>query len=377
MYVSGIARTKFGTLAADLPELAYDAMCRALEDGRKSISDINAIFVSSFLCGPLNRQLHLNSVVASLLPGIHIPIIRIESACASSSAAFNQALCSLNAFDTVMVVGAEKMTSSNSLDQTAAIAMASDRSLDQQEGLNFPAGFALVAQQYMRKYKTSHEILEQISFINHENANSNPLAHFFHKRVTMDMIKNSPMIASPLNLFDCSPISDGAAAIVLSREKRTVRDVRVVSAQFATDSISIAQRTDLTSFEATKIAARKAYDQAHIRPKVIDALELHDCFTISELIALEDLGFCSKGEAAKLVREGSILNGGALPVNTDGGLIGSGHPIGATGLAQIFEIVTQLREEAGSRQLERVHTGMTHNIGGTGGSAAVTILSRC
>jgi len=376
-YINGVARTKFGILTDDLPELAYDVMYHALDDSGKSIRDIDAIFVSSFLCGPLNKQLHLNSVIASLLPGIHIPVVRIESACASSGAAFNQALCSLNEYNTVLVVGIEKMTSGTRAGQTEAIAMASDRLLDQLPGLIFPANYALVAQQYMLRYKIGHEVLEQISFINHKNANSNPLAHFFDKHVTKDMIKESPIIASPLNLFDCSPISDGAAAVVVSKKQGSTRDVKIASSQFATDVISLTQRQDLTSFRATKIAASNAYDKAGLGPRDVDVLELHDCFTIAELVALEDVGMCNRGAAATLVANGSILKEGELPVNVDGGLIGNGHPIGATGLAQIFEVVTQMRGEAGSRQLDHVRIGMTHNVGGIGGSAAVTILERC
>lgn len=376
-YINGIARTKFGILTDDLPELAYDVMYHALADCDKSIMDVDAIFVSSFLCGPLNKQLHLNSVIASLLPGINIPVVRIESACASSGAAFNQALCSLNEYNTVLVVGVEKMTSGTRAVQTEAIAMASDRLLDQLSGLNFPANYALVAQQYMLRHKIGHGVLEQISFINHENANSNPLAHFFDKHVTKDMIKKSPLVASPLNVFDCSPISDGAAAVVVSKKRGSTRDVKVASSQFATDAISLTQRRDLTSFRATKIAASKAYDKAGVGPRDVDVLEVHDCFTIAELIALEDLRMCKRGEAATLVADGSILKEGELPVNVDGGLIGNGHPIGATGLAQIFEVVTQIRGEAGSRQLDHVRIGMTHNVGGIGGSAAVTILERC
>ncbi|MDI6895978.1 thiolase domain-containing protein [Methanocella conradii] len=376
LYITGIGRTKFGVLPQTLQELAYEAMYNAVMDSKLSINDIDAIFVSNFLGGPLNGQLHFNSIIASLLPGINIPIVRIETACASSSIALKQALYSLSQFENVMVLGVEKMTSKTILGTTEAIAMAADRCLDQQNGLIFPAAYALIAQQYMLKYGINHDILEQVSFINHKNSRLNPLAHFFYKDVTIETIRKSPIIATPLNLFDCSPISDGAAAIIVSKEKKSDRDIEVLSSQYVTDAISITQREDLTSFKATRLAAKKAYSEAGLKPDDIDILEVHDCFTISELIALEDLGFCKPGESSELVINGDILKDGRIPVNMDGGLKANGHPIGATGLAQIYEIVVQLRGEAGIRQIKNANIGMAQNIGGIGGTAAITILGR-
>ena len=374
MYIRGIGRTKFGSLSLSLPELAYESMYNALNDSDLGILDIDAIFVSNFLGGPLNGQLHLNSIIASLLPEINIPIVRVETACASSSSAFNQALHTLEKFNNVMIVGAEKMTSDTISGQIESIAMASDRYMDQLNGLIFPASYALIAQQYMLKYGVEHEILEMVSYINHQNANLNPLAHFYDKNITMEKIKKSPLIATPLNLLDCSPLSDGSAAVIISRDQEVDRDVKILSSQIITDSISLTQRKNLTSFKATKIAANKAYSESNILPKEIDILEVHDCFTIAELIALEDLGICEPGEASKLITEGYILRDGNQPVNIDGGLKADGHPIGATGLAQIYEIVTQIRGEAGSRQIDEVKTGMAHNVGGIGGTAGIVIL---
>lgn len=374
MYINGIGRTKFGALTKTLQELTYEAMLSSIEDSPLDITDIDAIYISNFLGGPLNGQLHLNSVIASLLPSLHIPIIRIETACASSSVALNQALNSLEKTPNIMIVGVEKMTGVHLISPTNAIAMAGDYKNDFEQGLIFPAAYALIAQQYMRNYDISHEVLEQVSYINHKNANLNPLAHFYHKDVTMEIIKQSPMVASPLNLFDCSPLSDGASAIIISNNQQSDRDVKILSSHVATDTISLTQRDSLTSFKATKIASRKVYQEAGIRPDMIDILEVHDCFTISELIALEDLGFCNPGEAPKLIEDGSILPRGEHPVNTDGGLKADGHPIGATGLAQIYEVVTQLRGEAGKRQILDPNIGLTQNIGGIGGTCGVTLL---
>lgn len=374
MYITGIGRTKFGMLTESLPELAYEAMYNAINDSNLSIGDIDAIFVSNFLGGPLNGQLHLNSVIASLIPDMNIPILRIETACASSSVALKQAMHSISDFDNILVLGVEKMTSNPVIGQTEAIGMAAHRDLDQLNGLIFPANYALIAQQYMLKYGINHDILEKISYINHKNANLNPLAHFYYKEVTMELIRKSPIISTPLNLFDCSPVSDGAAAVIISNEKKSNRDIEILSSQFVTDSISLTQRKNLTSFKAANVAAWKAYDESGTSSDDIDILEVHDCFTISELIALEDLGFCKPGEAPKMVQDGSILIDREIPVNIDGGLKANGHPIGATGLAQMYEVVTQIRGEAGERQVRNVKIGMTHNIGGIGGTAAVTIL---
>ena len=376
MNITGVGRTKFGILSKSLVELTYEAMFNAIEDSPLNINDIDAIYVSNFLGGPLNGQLHFNSIIASLLPSINIPIIRIETACASSSVAFNQALNSLKKMPNIMIIGVEKMTGTKLMSPTDAIAMAGDHEIDFEQGLIFPAAYALIAQQYMQKYGVTHDILELVSYINHVNANRNPLAHFYHKEVTREMIKNSQMVASPLNLFDCSPLSDGAVAIIISDKKHADRDIRILSSRIATDTISLTQRADMTSFLATKIAGAQAYKDAGITPKKIDVVEVHDCFTISELLALEDLGFCAPGESSTMIENGDILLDGALPVNPDGGLKANGHPIGATGLAQIFEIVAQLRLEAGSRQVADPEIGLTQNIGGIGGTCGITILGK-
>jgi acetyl-CoA C-acetyltransferase len=376
MYINGIGRTKFGNISKSLAELAYESIYAVIQDSPLDIQDIDAIFVSNFLGGLLNNQLHLNSLIASLIPGINIPIIRLEAACASGSVSLNQAIHSLSKFSNVMVIGVEKMNGKKVANPIDAIATAGDYNLDTQNGLIFPAAYALIAQQYMNKYKVSHDVLEEISYLNHKNANLNPLAHFHYKEVTRKMIKDSPVIATPLNLFDCSPISDGAVSVIISKKRHSDRDIPILSSQISTDSISLTQRTNLTSFTATKIASRNAYEEAGIQPKDIDFLEVHDCFTINQLIALEDLQICKPGKASELVKNGDLGIDGETPVNVDGGLKANGHPIGATGLAQIFEIVNQLRLEAGKRQVSNPEIGLAHNIGGVGGTSGITILGR-
>jgi len=374
MFVTGVGRTKFGNLNKSLPEMIYEAMNNSIYDSNISIKDIKAIYLSNFLGGPLNGQLHLNSIIASLIPDTSIPILRIETACASGSVAFNQALNWGHKFSNIMVIGVEKMIGSLLTKPLNAISMAVDRELDYSEGLIFPAAYALIAQQYMSRYGIDHSVLEEISYLNHKNSRLNPFAHFFHKEVSREMIKESPMVAEPLNLFDCSPVSDGSVAIILSNKKQSDRDIRILSSQISTDSISLTERSDITSFRSTRIAASNAYKESRIKPSDIDILEVHDCFTINELIALEDLKICDPGKASELVENGDLKISGKIPVNTDGGLKANGHPIGATGLAQIYEVVVQLRLEARKRQVNCPEIGLTQNIGGVGGTCGITLL---
>ncbi|MFH1722886.1 MAG: thiolase domain-containing protein [Candidatus Altiarchaeota archaeon] len=376
MYVTGAGRTKFGPLKQTIPELLYEAMYKAVEDSSMDAKEIEAVYVGNFCAGPFQNQLHMNSLVAGLLPANDIPIIRVESACASASLALHQALKDLSRYSKILVVGVEKMTGVDGKKASEYISSAGDVLLDQSQGLIFPASYALIAAQHMRKYGTTTDDLALVSLKNHENANLNELAHFYHKKVTLEMIMNSPVVCTPLRLFDCSPISDGAAALVISNEKSTDRDVELSASQLATDTLSLSQRKDLTTFKATKKAGKLALEQAGITQKDVDLVQVHDCFTIAELVALEDLGFAQPGKAAEMVREGRTKLDGDLPVNTDGGLKGDGHPIGATGIAEVYELVVQLRGEAGKRQVDGAKVGLAQNIGGVGGTALVHILGR-
>jgi len=376
MYVTGIGRTKFGVLKQSIPELIYTAIFGALEDSKLSLSDIEAIYVSNFLGGVLFNQLHLNSVVSGMLPGFNKPVIRVETACASGGSAMYLGLLSLKSFEHVMIVGVEKMSNVNNKEITKALASAGDVLIDQSQGLIFPASYALIAQQHMLRYGTSKEDLSLISIKNHKNAELNVNAHFYYMKTDEEAVKKSPVVCEPLTKYDCCPISDGAVAIIISRKKISKRDVKVVASCLATDSISLSQRNNLTSFKSAKIAAEQAYKIAKITPHDLDIVEVHDCFTIAELIAMEDLGICKPGESKNWIRDGKTTIDGELPINTDGGLIGDGHPVGASGLAQIYEIVTQLRGEAGARQVKKARIGLAHNIGGVGGTAVVHILRK-
>lgn len=374
MYVIGIGKTKFGVLTESIAQLAYRAMYDAISDSPISITDIDAVYVSNFLGSQHQKQLHLNAIISSMLPELRIPIIGIETACASGASAFYQGVIALSKFENVLAIGVEKMTDMPKMKSIENLAMAGDRKLDQEQGMIFPANYALVAQQHMNRYGTTHDDLSLVSLKNHRNANLNPLAHFNYKQVTMEIINKSPMISSPLNLFDCSPVSDGASAIILSRHRKSNRDIEVIGSSLATDYISLAQRKDLTSFASTKIAAANAFMQAKISPKDLDIAEVHDCFTIAELVAMEDVGICKQGESKDWIREGRTDLNGDLPINTDGGLKADGHPIGASGIAQIYEVVAQLRGEADKRQVDKAKIGLTHSVGGVGGTAVINIL---
>ncbi len=376
MYITGIGRTKFGISDKTLSQLAYEAMVKALKDSTISINDIGAIYVSNFLGGILENQLHLNSLISSLLPGLNIPIIRIETACASGGAAFYAATMALSSHDHVMVIGVEKMTGFDSEILPHGISSAGDVYADQKKGVIFPAGYALIADQYIQKYGITADDFALASLKAHQNANLNPLAHFYQKKVSLQEIKESMMVCSPTRLFNCSPISDGAAAAILSREKRSGRDVEVLACSLRTDSISLSHRKEITSFPAVKLAAEDAYAKANLTPADIDVAEIHDGFTIAEVVGMEDLGFCKPGESKYLLQREETTLKGRIPVNTSGGLKANGHPIGATGVCQIGEIVTQLRGEAGDRQVKNAKIGLAHNIGGVGGTAIVTILRK-
>ncbi|MGD0952888.1 MAG: thiolase domain-containing protein [Methanotrichaceae archaeon] len=377
MYITGIGRTKFGILDESLPQLLYDAIYRALRDSTLGVEDLDAIVVANFLAGNTQSQLHLGSLVSSLLPGINLPSFRVEAACASGGVAVFQALSLLHAFENILVVGGEKLNVLPNKILYRNIAMAGDLLRDQQEGLIFPAQYAIVASRYLRTYGASLDDLSLISLKNYSNAAYNPLAHFNYKDLTMETIDSSAVVCSPLRLFDCCPISDGAASIIISRERKTSRDVKIIGTGAMTAAISLSQRKEFTTFRAARSAAEVAYIMAGISPEDVDVAEVHDCFTIAELIAMEDLGFCGQGEAVEMVKKDETSLSGRLPINTDGGLLADGHPIGATGIAQICEIVRQLRGDAGERQVREARIGLTHNVGGVGGTAVVHILERC
>jgi len=373
-YIAGVGKTRFGPTSKPLQVLAQEAIIDALADAQIVPEDLDAIIVGNFLGGPNEHQLHLNAVVAGLFPGLNLPSWRTEAACASGGVALHQAVLALSRYRIVLVVGVERMSNVVGMELTRNIGMAGDVVLDQLAGLNFPANYALVAQHHMAQYGTTIRDLELLSLKNHANANLNAKAHFHLKRVTQSDIDAGLTVASPLRLFDCCPVSDGAAAVVVTAESRGTRSVPVLASALSSDVISLVQRSTCTSFPAAKAAAASAYAEAGIAPADVSLAEVHDCFTIAEIVAMEDLGLAARGEATALIRAGETEIGGRIPVNPSGGLKAGGHAIGATGVGQVYEIVTQLRGEAGERQVVGAKVGLAHNVGGVGGTCSVHLL---
>jgi len=311
-----------------------------------------------------------------LLPA---PAIRTEVACASSAAALRLGIFSIlsGIYDTVLVGGFEKMTKRSTLEATEFLGMAADFPFEQWTGVTFPGLYALMATAHMHKYGTTEEQMGLVAVKNHHNGALNPKAHL-QREVTLDKVLNSRMIAYPLKLYDCSLISDGASCAILTRpdlaRKFTETPVYIIGSGHGSDALGLFEREDLTCLKAARRAAQEAYTMAGIKPEDVDVAEVHDCFTIAEIIAYEDLGFCKRGEGGKFIEEGAPMLDGELPVNTSGGLKSKGHPVGATGVAQIYEIFLQLTGQAEKRQVEGCRIGLTHNVGGSGASCLVHIL---
>jgi len=342
---------------------------------------IDAVFFGNMLAGILENNLHSSSKIAEILK-VNIPVFRVESACASGSIAFHLANQYLNSKSgkTVLVIGAEKMTDYPVQEITNALLGALSGE-EQAAGLTFPGAYAMMAKAYMKKYGYGEKSLAYVSFKNHFHGSLNKQAHF-QKKVTIRNILESPYIADPLKIFDCSPISDGACSLILTSDKSLIKkakhSVSVLSCETATDTISLKKRKKIYELESTKIAADKAFKKAKLKRKDINVAEVHDCFSIAEILAMEDLGFWKKGKGGKLITYGlTMLGSNSKPiVNTSGGLKSAGHPVGATGVKQIGEIFLQLTNQAQNRQVKNLKYGLAHNIGGSGGTAVVTILGK-
>ncbi len=377
IFVTGAATTKFGELWSASPRgLARLAVFGALKDAETEPKNVQALFVGNMLSGMLGGQEHLGAFFAEEL-GLSTPAFKIEGACASGGLAVHNAVNSLlsGQYDTVAVLGIEKMTDHKPEDVATAL-MGAGSEEERTAGATFPGLYAMLARAHMREYGTTEEDLAAVAVKNHYHAARNPNAQF-HNEITVEQVMRSSKIADPLKLLDCSPISDGAAAVILSI-KQMKRGVEVVASVVATDTLGLAQRKSLTELAATKAASKKAYALAGIGADDVGVAEVHDCFTIAEIFAAEDLGFFGKGSAAGVIREGKTTLGTAAGVvlNPSGGLKGCGHPVGATGVKQIAELVEQLRGNAGERQVQEVRVGLAHNVGGSGATAVIHILKK-
>lgn len=379
--VVGIGLTEFGEKwDTSFRNLFVEAGANALEDAGMSGDQIDEIFVGNMSGGRFVLQEHIGALIADYagLTKNHIPATRVEAACASGGLAFRQAYATVASGmqDIVIAGGVEKMTDVGGSETTDALAGAADREWEGLVGATFPGLYAMIANDYMHKYGLTREQLAEVSVKNHRNGAKNPIAQF-RKEISVEAVMRSTLVADPLRLLDCSPVTDGAAAVILCpmemARQFTDTPVKVLASAQATDTISLHDRRDISTLDATVAAGRRAFQQASLTPKDIGMVEVHDCFTIAELCAIEDLGFCAKGEAGKLTEDGQTALDGSIPVNPSGGLKSCGHPVGATGIKQVAEIVEQLRGEATGRQVD-AEIGMTHNVGGTGATVVCNIL---
>ncbi|MFQ6049538.1 MAG: thiolase family protein [Candidatus Paceibacterales bacterium] len=372
MYIKGVGMTKFDYSQKPWWQQAFEATMEALKDSRMKISDIDAIVLSAISSAAAGEhQTHKISLLSGLFK-TNVPIIETPSVCAGGGVA--TWVANRLGFKNVLALSGERLVDNKSEVTVDWIMSAAERVIEQTEGMLFPVQNALVWQQYTRKYTATMDDLALISFKNHQNATLNPKAYFYKRPVTLEQIKNSPVVASPFRLMDCSLSINGGAAAILSKEKT---DIEIIGSGFATDYLLTFDRKEVTHFKATRLAAQQAFKKAKIKPKDINVAEVHDAFTSVELFSYEDLGFAPIGEGAELIRKGIVNLDGKLPVNPSGGLKAKGHPISVTGLAQVYEIVNQLRGKCGERQVRPVpKIGLCHNIGGTGGSVTVHILKK-
>jgi acetyl-CoA C-acetyltransferase len=342
--------------------------------------DIEALIVGN-MSESFEHQCHSAPIMADWAGLAPASAVRVEAACASSGAAIRYGLFAIlsGMYDVVMVGGFEKMTHRTTSENTEYLAMASDFPFEQWNGATFPALFALMATAHMNKYGTREDQMALVAVKNHHNGALNPKAHM-QREVTIEQVLSSRVIAKPLKLYDCSLISDGASCAILTKpeiaRKYTDAPVYIIGSGHGTDHIGLYERESLTSLQATRIAAKEAYKMANVRPQDVDVAEMHDCFTIAEIIAYEDLGFCGPGEGGKFIESGAPMLNGYLPVNTSGGLKSKGHPVGATGVAQLYEIFLQLTGQAERRQVDGCEVGLSHNLGGSGATCIVHIYRR-
>jgi acetyl-CoA C-acetyltransferase len=378
--IIGIGKTRFGAFPdRDLRSLAVEATQNCLKDGHVAPSQVEAFYLGNFAGPSFVGQSHLAPYVAASMGVAGVPATRVEAACASSGSAFFHAFSSVAAglYDLVLVAGVEKMTNQPTPRVTEILASAGDLCGEIKAGATFPALFAMIARRHMHQYGTTREHLASVAVKNHSNGAKNSHAHM-RKVITLEQALAGKPVAEPLTLYDCSLISDGAAAVVLAPLERasefTDRPVRVLGIAQTSDHVALDQKEDITTFPAVRKAAEKAYKMAGVGPKDVEFAEVHDCFTIAEIVAIEDLGFVKKGDGGPYTVEGRTCPSGERPVNTSGGLKAKGHPVGATGVGQICDVVSQIRGQAGELQLKRHSLGLAQNLGGSGATGVVTIL---
>ncbi len=380
VWVVGAASNRYGKLAETAREAATRVAAEAIRDAGLEPKQIGHTFVANCF-GLTEHQAHVGPLINNGLGIPEVPSVTLESACSSSSAALHEAFVHVAGgfADAALVVGAERLGHLDTMSATGYFAYAADYPFETKNGATFPGLYATLADAYRHAYRTTPEMFGAIAVKNHANAARNPHAHF-QKEISMQTYLDSPMIASPLRLYDCCPFSDGAAAVVVTAPDafpRPANEPLVVRASVRTGAVTALQdRSDLLGLPSTQRAGKEAFRRAGLEPRQIDFLEVHDCFTIAEALALEDLGFFPRGSAARESLEGTTARDGRLPVNPSGGLKAKGHPVSATGAGQVVEVFEQVNGRAPGREVPRTGTALTHNVGATGGSCTVHIFSR-
>jgi len=376
------AHTKFGKLdGVTQREMFSEAVDKATIEAGVPKKDIQAAFIGSFIPEMLVHQGHIAPLLLDFSGLKGIPATRHEDACASGAVALRAGIMAIESgmYDTVLVGGVEKMTSTSTPEVTEALAAAADDQFESSIGLTFPGVFALAAVAHMAKYGTTEEDMARVSVKAHKNASTYPLAQF-QKPITLEKALNPLVIAWPLKIFDCSPISDGAAALVLTSNEKakqyTDLPVKIIGSGQASASMNLSDRPELTSFNASVNASRAAYKMAGMTAKDMDFAVVHDCFTIAEIIASEDIGFFKPGEGAKALEDGVTALDGDRPINPMGGLKAVGHPVGATGVKQAVVTYRELIGDAGPNQVPNHTSAVVHNFGGSGATCVVTIMRR-
>jgi len=376
--VLGAGSTKYGKLDDSITDITLQASVGAIESAGIEPREIQAGYISNVF-GIADKQVHLGPVIMSNLGIPEKPSLSIESACGSGSVSFREAFANVAAgfYDAVLVSGVEKVTHTGTEWTTTYFSYCSDFFYEGGAGASFPGLFASMARAYLNEFKATEEDLAQVAVKNHENGFLNPKAHL-RKRITVDDVMKSAVVASPLKLYDCCPFSDGASAVILCSEKFAKEHskdyVKVIGSGRGGSPATLAGRDHMTTIPSTKLAAEAAYKMAGLTPKDIDFAEVHDCFTIAEIVDTEDLGFFEKGKGVQAMREGRTKLNGEISVNPSGGLKAKGHPIGATGVGQVVEAFDQLTGKAGERTVKDAKIGLTHNFGATGASCAVHIF---
>ncbi len=376
--IVGAGMTRFGELwQSSLRDLFVEAATEAMRSA--SADHLDAIYVGNMSGGQFVGQEHLGPLMADYLGMAGIPAARVESACASGGVALRQAYIEVASgmSDVVLAAGVEKMNDGG--DVASVLASAADQETEAYHGITFPGLYAMIARAHMEAYGTTEEDLAAVSVKNHRHGALNPKAQF-RREVTLQEVMNSSLVAEPLRLLHCSPVSDGAAAVLLCPLERvgefTDRPVKIVGSGFATGSMALADRNEPAFLDSVSLSAGRAYKMADIKPSDVDVVEVHDCFSIAEICCLEALCLVERGKGGEAARSGFSALGGRVPVNTSGGLKSKGHPVGATGVAQAIEIFEQLRGEAGERQVQDADVGLAQNMGGSGASSVVHVFRR-